>query len=68
MKKMNMLMSAAVAGLFAVSAQAAEAPKAAPAGEAKKMEAKPTTEKDCAEHKMTWKEGKCECKTGSCKK
>lgn len=53
MKKMNVLMSAAVAGLFAVSANAADAKKAAA----------PTTEKECTEHKMTWKDGKCSCAT-----
>lgn len=56
MKKTNLFLGAAVAGLFAVSAHAGDAAK----------KAAPTNEKDCATAKMTWKDGACTCAANSC--
>ena len=56
MKKMNLFLSAAVAGLLATSANA---------GSAAHKKA-PTNEKDCMEEKMTWKNGACTCASNGC--
>lgn len=51
MKKTNMIMSAAIAGLFATTAHAANTKKTpAPT---------PTNEEDCRVNNMEWKDGVC---------